>query len=397
MKGSKRLNHLSESQTLAITKLVRDLKTKGQDIVGLTLGEPDFDTPAHIGQAAVDAIQEGFTHYPPVAGFPDLRAAIAKKFREENNLPWQAENVVVSTGAKQSLVNAIMSLVDPGEEVVMIAPYWVSYLEMIKMAEGVPVVIHTDVTSGYKATAAQLEAALSDKTRMFILNSPSNPTGSMYSRAELEEMAAVLEKYPDVFILTDEIYEYLAFDEVHFSIGSLPNLVDRTITVNGFSKGFAMTGWRLGYIGAPKWIADLCEKFQGQITSGANSIAQKAALAAINDDRQEVNAMRDKFRARRDVMAAALSDIPGIKMYRPEGAFYLYPDLSNFLNKTAPSGKFISNIDELTFYLIEEAGVALIPGTAFGTEHHVRISYAYSTDLLEEGSKRIHQGLANLK
>lgn len=397
MKGSKRLNHLSESQTLAITKLVRDLKAKGQDIVGLTLGEPDFDTPAHIGDAAIAAIHGGFTHYPPVAGFPELREAIAKKFQSENNLPWKAENVVVSTGAKQSLVNAIMALVDPGEEVVMIAPYWVSYLEMIKMAEGEPVVIHTDVSTGYKATAAQLEAALSDKTRMFILNSPSNPTGSMYSREELEAMAAVLEKYPNVFVLSDEIYEYLSFDEAHFSIGSLPSMVDRTITVNGFSKGFAMTGWRVGYIGAPKWIADLCEKFQGQITSGSNSIAQKAAQAAISDDRATVSEMREKFRARRDFLAGELAKIPGIKMYSPEGAFYLYPDLSNFLGKTAPSGKVMDNIDVLTMYLIEEAGVALIPGTAFGTDHHVRISYAYATELLQEGARRIHQGLVNLK
>lgn len=397
MKGSRRLNSLSESQTLALTKLVRELKAEGKDIIGLTLGEPDFDTPVHIRNAGIEAIRESFTHYPPVAGIPELRAAIAKKFRDQNGLNFQAENIVVSTGAKQSLVNAILSLVDPKEELILIAPFWVSYMEMAKMASADIKIIQTGVETGYKVTLAQLEATLNENTRMIVLNSPNNPTGSMYSREELEAMADLFARYPDLYILTDEIYEYLAYDEEHFSIGSIPSIADRVITVNGFSKGFAMTGWRIGYLGATKWIAELCEKYQGQITSGANSIAQKACLEAISSDLTPTYEMRDKFRQRRDTMFADLSTIKGIKISKPEGAFYLYPDLSNFLGKTSPKGETINDIDHLVNYLIQDGGVALIPGTAFGTESHVRISYAYSTDLLKEGAKRIKNALEALQ
>ncbi|MEM7036031.1 MAG: pyridoxal phosphate-dependent aminotransferase [Bacteroidota bacterium] len=397
MKGTNLLQKLSESQTLAITKKVRQLRKEGRDITGLTLGEPDFDTPDHIRNAAIEAIREGFTHYPPVAGIPDLRQAIADKFRTQNGLDLGPKNVVVSTGAKQSIVNVIMSLINPGDEVIMGAPYWVSYLEMLKMADAKTVTIQTSITNRFKITPSLLEAAITPKTKMLILNSPNNPTGSMYTKQELTELVAVLAKHPHVFVLADEIYEHIAYDETPTSAASFPEIADRTIIVNGVSKGFAMTGWRIGYIGAPVWIAELCEKYQGQITSGASSISQRAALAALTGPMDPTYAMREEFRRRRDWMANELEIMPEVASYVPTGAFYFYPDLSVFFGRTAPSGRKIADIDVLCDYLIMEGGVALIPGTAFGTDAHVRISYAYAMETLQSGMERLGNALAALK
>lgn len=397
MKASDRLLSLSESQTLALTKKVRRLKAEGRDVMGLTLGEPDFDTPEHIREAGIEAIRESFTHYPPVAGIPDLRQAIADKFRRDNGLDFGPENVVVSTGAKQSLVNAIMSLINPGDEVILPAPYWVSYYEMLKMAEATPVVIQTHIDSRFKISPAQLEAAITPRTRMLVFNSPSNPCGSMYTRVEMEALAAVLEKYPEIYVLSDEIYEHISYGTPHVSPASIPAISDRTVTVNGLSKSFAMTGWRLGFIGAPKWIAELCEKYQGQITSGACSITQKAAIAALNGDLSPTFAMREAFRERRTFMNEALNAMEGVKNYLPDGAFYFYPDVSAFFGRTAPSGRVIGNIDEFCDYLLEEGGLAVIPGTAFGTADHVRISYAYGMEMLQEAMRRMKSALEALK
>lgn len=397
MKGTDRLEKLSESQTLALTKRVRELQAEGKDIVGLTLGEPDFDTPTHIRNAAIDAIRDGFTHYPPVAGIPDLRKAVAEKFSRDYGLQYTAANVVVSTGAKQSVVNVIMSLVNPGDESILVAPYWVSYLEMLKMADSEVAVVDTEVESGYKVNPQDLEAAITPKTRLIIFNSPNNPTGTTYSRSELKAIVEVLARHPHVYVLSDEIYEHITYDTETTCMASFPEIADRVIVVNGMSKGFAMTGWRIGYVVAPVWIAQLCEKYQGQITSGTCSISQKAAVAALTGPMEPTFTMRDEFRKRRDYMGAELSKIPGLKNYTPEGAFYFYPDVSHFIGKHTPEGKTIEDVDDLTMYLLDAGGVAVIPGTAFGTDKHVRISYAYSMDLLRKGMERITQSLTALQ
>lgn len=397
MKGSDRLEKLSESQTLALTKRVRELQAQGRDIVGLTLGEPDFDTPTHIRNAAIDAIRDGFTHYPPVAGIPDLRQAVADKFKRDYGLTYKPANVVVSTGAKQSVINVVMALLNPGDECVLIAPYWVSYLEMIKMADGEARVVDTDVANGYKLDPADLEAAITPQTRLIIFNSPNNPTGTTYSRAELKAIAEVLARHPQVYIISDEIYEHLAYDTETACMASFPEIAERVIVVNGVSKGFAMTGWRIGYIVAPVWIAQLCEKFQGQITSGACSISQKATVAALTGPMEPTFAMRDEFKKRRDFMGGELNKIPGLKNYTPDGAFYFYPDVSHFIGKRTPGGVLIADVDDLSMYLLDEGGVAVIPGTAFGTDKHVRISYAYGMDLLRKGLQRISESLTALQ
>lgn len=395
--GSQRLSKLTESQTLSMTKKVRELKAQGKDIIGLTLGEPDFDTPQHICEAAIQAIRDGFTHYPPVAGIVELREAAANKFRTENGIQWQAQNIVVSTGAKQSVVNAIMALVDPGDRVVVPAPFWVSYVEMLKMAEAEIEVVNTTTESGFRMSAAQLDAALAKGARMLILNSPNNPCGSMYNQQEIESFVAVLEKYPDVLVLSDEIYEHISYDVKHVSIGSYASIADRVITVNGFSKGFAMTGWRLGYIGAAKWIADLCDKYQGQITSGTSTISQKAGVVALTSGLEKTREMTAEFKARRDFMYELLNAIPGVKCPLPPGAFYFYPDLSAFFGKTSPGGRKIEDIDDLTDYLLMEGLIAVIPGSAFGTQDHVRISYAYSREALRIAADRLKTSLLALR
>lgn len=396
-RGADRLQGIQESQTLAITKRVRVLQSEGIDIIGLTLGQPDFDTPRNIRDAGIEAINSGKTHYPPVSGIPELREAIASKFSRQNNLQFQKENIVVSTGAKQALVNIIMSLVNPGEEVILFAPYWVSYIAMVNMAEATPVVIPTSIEDNYMVSPEQLEAHITDKTRMIIFNSPSNPTGSMYSEKSIRNLASVLKKHPNIFMISDEIYEELSYDETHFSPGSIPEIAEQVITVNGVSKGFAMTGWRVGYIGAPLWISTLCERFQGQVTSGTSSISQWAALEAISGDQSSTGIMVESFKKRRDFMFAELSKIEGLKVKLPEGAFYFYPDFSNFFGRSTPAGQIINDIDDLCDYLLMEGKVAVIPGTAFGTKNHVRISYAYAQEKLVLACSRIRESLARLK
>lgn len=395
--ASDRLQKLSESQTLAMSKRVRELIAAGRDVIGLTLGEPDFDTPVHIRNAAIEAIRESFTHYPPVAGIPELRQAVADKFKREYGLDFSAANVVVSTGAKQSLVNTIMSLVNPGQRVLLPAPYWVSYYEMFKMADAEIHVLPTDIQAEYKLSPAQLEAAITPHTRLMLLNSPNNPTGSIYTRDELAALVEVLARHPQVYVISDEIYEYITYDTAPTCLASFDSIRDRVIVVNGVSKGFAMTGWRIGYIVAPKPIAALCEKFQGQVTSGASSISQRAALAALTGPLDPTWKMRDAFRARRDYVAARLEQIPGLKGYLPEGAFYFYPDFSEFFGRTAPNGERMDDIDSLARYLLDTGDVALISGTAFGTNEHMRISYAYAQESLEKALDRIQSALAALK
>ncbi len=396
MQGTKRLQKLSESATLAMAKKVRALKAAGKDVIGLTLGEPDFDTPAHIGQAGIQAIHDGHTHYPPVAGIPDLRAAVAEKYQCEYGLDYTAANVVVSTGGKQSLVNVIMALVDPGERAILLAPYWVSYIEMLKMADAEIDVIETTVEQQYKVSPEQLAAVIQPTTRLIILNNPSNPTGATYTRDELAALVEVLAQHPDLYIISDEIYEYLTYDVEMTCLATFESIRDRVIIINGVSKAYAMTGWRIGFTVAPQWIAALCEKYQGQITSGASNISQHAALEAVRGTQEPVGVMRDDFRKRRDYVYGVLNGIEGVQTPLPEGAFYFYPDFSGLFGKQTPGGTVISDIDVLCNYLIEEALVAVITGRAFGTEKHVRISYAYSMEMLQEAMARIEKALSAL-
>lgn len=393
IQGTKRLQALSESQTLALTKLVRQLQAEGKDVVGLTLGEPDFDTPDHIRTAAITAINEGFTHYTPVAGIPQLREAIARDYDQVAPGHYATPNVVVSNGAKQSVVNVVMALVDPDEEVIIPCPYWVSYIEIFKMAEAKVVEVQTTIENGYKMTAAQLEAAITPRTKMLLINSPNNPTGGMYTLEEAAELVAVLERHPHVILVSDEIYEHIWFEHPTVCFARFESIRDRLVIISGVSKGFAMTGWRIGYALSPKWIAELCEKYQGQITSGASSVSQKAALAAYTGPMEPTEAMRLEFMRRRDFMKTRLEAIPRLKSYTPPGAFYFYPDLSAFLGKVTPKGETIRDIDHLCEYLLLEGGVAVIPGTAFGTSSHVRISYAYAMEALEQGCDRLASAL----
>ena len=392
-----RINALEESSTLGMTKKARELAAQGHKVISLSVGEPDFKTPKHICDAAKDAIDAGFHGYSPVAGFADLRQAIADKFKRENNLNWKAENVVVSTGAKHSLANVIQVLVNPGEEVVILAPYWVSYSEMVKLAEGKTVVVEGSFENDFKVTPAQLENAITGRTRIIMFASPNNPTGSVYSEAELRALAAVVEQHEDIFVLADEIYEHINFtDEGHFSIGSIDAIKDRVITVNGVAKGFAMTGWRIGYIGAAKWIADGVEKLQGQVTSGTNSIAQKATVAALNGTMQPTKAMSEAYARRRDLVVGLLKDIPGFKVNVPQGAFYAFPDVSYYFGKT--DGKTtVQNADDLASYLLSEVYVATVSGSGFGAPNCLRISTAASDENLIEAVGRIKAAVEKLK
>lgn len=396
MNFSTLISSLEESATLGIAKKVRELKGQGRDIVGLTLGEPDADTPDHIRAAAKKALDDGITHYPPVAGIPELREAIAAKLRKENHLPYQAANILVSTGAKQSLYNVALALMNPGDEAILLAPYWVSYSAMVHLAQGKPVVLESSIDTGYKVSPEQLEAAITPKTKLIFLNSPSNPSGAMYSKEELGALVAVLEKHPHVYAISDEIYEHLSYDQEHVSLGTWASIFDRVITVNGFSKGFAMTGWRLGYIAAATEIISICEKLQGQCTSGANAFSQKGAVAALTQSLSPTFEMRDEFLRRRNMLFEALQAIEGVRVIMPEGAFYFYPDLRHFLGKTTPAGKKVNTIEELCLYLLDEEGLALVPGSAFGTRSHVRISYAYAPAILEDAVTRMGRGLTKL-
>jgi aspartate aminotransferase len=394
-RGAPLLSLLEESATLAMARLSRELKEKGVDVISLSLGEPDFDTPDFIKEAAYEAIRNNVTHYPPVNGFLDVREAIAAKYKRDNGLDYTPDQIVVSTGAKQSIANAVLALVGPGDEVVLPAPYWVSYGELVKIAGGTPIEVKSDIESDFKITAQQLRNAMNERTRMVIFSSPCNPTGTVYTRSELEEWAEVLRAFPEVFVISDEIYELINFEGKQVSFASLDGMYDRTITVNGVSKGFAMTGWRLGYVGAPIWIAKACAKIQGQFTSGANSIAQKAAKAAVLADPSVTDYMVEAFATRRDLVQRLLEDIPGLKVNRPAGAFYFFPDVSAFLGKSA-AGRTIRTTTDLCMYLMEVHHVALVTGEAFGDDHCIRISYAASESDLVKACERLKKGLGEL-
>ena len=390
---SDRINNLSTSQTLAMAALARELKAQGKDIISLSLGEPDFNTPDFIKEAAKKAIDENYSTYSPVDGYVELKDAICRKFKRDNNLDYRPANIVVSTGAKQSLYNIAQVMLNDGDEVILPAPYWVSYFEIIKLSGGVPVEVPTSVETDFKMTAAQLEAAITPKTKMMWFSSPCNPSGSVYNREELTAIGKVLDKYPNIYIVSDEIYEHINFSGTFCSIGSIPGLFERTITVNGVAKAFAMTGWRIGYIGAPEFIAKACTKMQGQVTSGANSIAQRATITAIDAEPKVLNEMVLAFKNRRNLVVELAKAIPGLKINVPEGAFYLFPDVSSFFGKTL-RGKLINNADDLSMYLLSEANVATVTGDAFGNPNCIRISYATSEELLTEAFKRIAAALA---
>ncbi|SIN64855.1 pyridoxal phosphate-dependent aminotransferase [Algoriphagus halophilus] len=394
---SDRIINMEESATLAMAKKARELKSQGIDIIGLSLGEPDFKTPKHIQEAAKDAIDEGkYFSYPPVAGYQDLREAIAKKLREENEISQaKAENIVVSTGAKHSIANVFMCMINEGDEVVIFSPYWVSYAEIIKLAGGVPVLIEGTLENNFKATAAQLEAAITPKTKAVIYSSPCNPTGSVFSKEELEAISEVILKHDNIMVIADEIYELINFVGRNYSIASFPGMFERTITVNGFSKGYAMTGWRVGYICAPLFMAKAVEKIQGQFTSGGTGIAQRAALAGISGDQTPSKEMAEAYFKRRELVMGLLKEIPGIKTHVPEGAFYFFPDVTAFFGKSA-HGKTINNADDLCLYLLEVANVSLVTGAAFGAPSCVRLSYAASEEELKEALGRMKKALGEL-
>ncbi|MDX9903439.1 MAG: pyridoxal phosphate-dependent aminotransferase [Bacteroidales bacterium] len=392
---SRRVKALSVSQTLAMAQKSRELKEQGIDVISLSLGEPDFNTPDDIKEAAKKAIDDNYSFYPPVPGYSDLREAIARKFREENGLEYTPDQIVVSAGGKHTLINILISVVDPGEEVILLAPYWVSYLDQIIFAEGKPVIIHTTIESDFKVTPAQLEAAITPRTRALLFNSPSNPTGMVYTRDEMEALVKVLEKYPEILIISDEIYEHITFSGSHISLATFTSIADRVATVNGVSKGYAMTGWRIGYMGAPLWLAKACNKLQGQFTSGVCSIAQRAALAAVTSKSDSKERMREAFLRRRDLICRLLGEIPGLKVRVPQGAFYVMPDISNFIGKSY-NGRVMKNADDLTFFLLEEGRVAMVSGSAFGADKCIRISYATSDERITEAVKRIREALAKL-
>nr|WP_322625726.1 pyridoxal phosphate-dependent aminotransferase [uncultured Flavobacterium sp.] len=385
---SDRINNLSTSQTLAMAAKARELKAQGIDIISLSLGEPDFNTPEFIKEAAIQAIHDNYSAYPPVDGYAELKDAIVLKFKRDNNLEYKPANIVVSTGAKQSLYNVCQVLLNPGDEAILPAPYWVSYAEMVKMAEATPVEVPTSVESDFKITPEQLEAAITPKTKLIMFSSPCNPSGSVYNREELTAIAQVLEKYPQIYIVSDEIYEHINFSGNFCSIGTIPGMFDRTITVNGVAKAFAMTGWRIGYIGAPEFIAKACTKMQGQVTSGANSIAQRATITALQADPSVLKEMVDAFHRRRDLVVGLVKEIPGFKINVPEGAFYVFPDVSAYFGKTL-KGMEIKNADDFSMFLLEHANVATVTGDAFGNPSCIRFSYATDDATLIEALRRI--------
>ncbi|MEZ4986582.1 MAG: pyridoxal phosphate-dependent aminotransferase [Saprospiraceae bacterium] len=393
---SEKVRNLEESATLKMARIARELKEQGHKIISLSLGEPDFDTPEHIKQAAKQALDDGYTKYTPVPGIPELRDAIVRKFKRDNGLVFAANQIVVSTGAKQSIANICMAMLNPGDEVLLPAPYWVSYRDIVLLNGGVPVEIPAGIEQDYKVTPAQIAAAITDRTKLMIYSSPCNPSGSVYTQEELEAIAAVLAPHEHVYIVSDEIYEFINFTGKHASIGTIPAVKDRTITVNGFAKGYAMTGWRLGYIGAPLFIADACNKIQGQFTSGANAFAQKAAVHALDADMTPTHQMREAFEKRRTIVIEGLEQIPGMKVNRPQGAFYIFPDIKDFYGKS--HGAFtIHDDNDFSEYILSEAHVATVSGGAFGAPGCVRISYAASDDDLREAIRRIAAACAKLQ
>lgn len=395
-KVSDRLNRLAESATLAMARMSRELKDEGKDVIALSLGEPDFDTPEFIKEAAIQAITDNYSHYTPVAGLIELRQAIVKKFERDNKLIFTAEQIVTSTGAKQSLANVCLSILNDGDEVLLPCPYWVSYSEIIKLAEGKAVPIPSSIDNNFKITTEQLKNAITDKTRMLIFSSPCNPSGTVYTKQELLDFADILKNFPNIIIIADEIYEHINFTDEHFSIGRIDELKDRVVTVNGVSKGFAMTGWRVGFIGAPLWIAKACNKIQGQVTSATCAIAQKATeTAMLAEPKSTTKEMKETFLRRRDLLIKELQKINGVKCNIPQGAFYIFPDISFYFGKT-DGNITIKNATDLCMYLLNSCFVALVAGDAFGNPECVRISYAASDDKLLEATKRIHYQLKQL-
>ncbi|NCW87473.1 MAG: pyridoxal phosphate-dependent aminotransferase [Chitinophagia bacterium] len=390
------LNRFNEPETLKMAKLGRELRANGVDVIDLSLGEPDFDTPNHVKQAAIRAIEENWSHYTPVPGFLDLREAVCEKLKRDNKLDYKPTQIVVSTGAKQSLANLILSLVDENQEVIIPTPYWVTYSELVKIARGKVVEIRTSAESGFKITPSQLEAAITPQTRVFLFSSPCNPSGAVYNEEELEALVRVFEKYPDITIISDEIYEYINFVGNHVSIASFPSVVDRVAIVNGLSKGFAMTGWRVGYIAASETIAKACEKIQGQFTSGTNSIAQRAAIAALREDLRPTQEMVKEFAARRELVLQLVSKIPGIQCPSPEGAFYIFPDMRAYFGRWDGEQQ-IKNAADLSMFLLNKAHVSSVMGDAFGEPNCIRFSFANSREKIKEGWARIQQALGSLR
>ncbi|MBK7560377.1 MAG: pyridoxal phosphate-dependent aminotransferase [Chitinophagaceae bacterium] len=395
MQLSSFLQRFNEPETLKMAKLGRELRAQGIDIIDLSLGEPDFDTPVHIKEAAIKAIQDNWSHYTPVPGFLDLREAVCTKFKRDNDLDYKPEHIVASTGAKQSLANAILALVDEGDEVLIPTPFWVTYSELVKIARGKVVEIQGTIEQGFKITAQQLEAAITPKTKLFLFSSPCNPSGAVYSREELASLVTVFKKYPGIYILADEIYEYINFVGKHESMAQFPDIKDRVILVNGLSKGFAMTGWRLGYIAANVEVAKACEKVQGQFTSGPNSIAQKAAVTALTTDLRPSREMTKEFERRRERVLELIKDIPGVICSKPDGAFYVFPDVSYYYGKTDGENS-IANAADLSMYLLNKAHVSSVMGDAFGEPKCVRFSFANSMEKIEEGWRRIKEALGKL-
>ncbi len=390
---SDRINNMATSATLAMAAKARELRQEGKDIIGLSLGEPDFNIPEFIREAAKEAIDQNYSSYSPVDGYGDLKQAISRKFARDNGLQYNIDQIVVSTGAKQSLANVAMVMLNEGDEVILPAPYWVSYSDIVKLAGGVPVEVPTSIDTDFKMTPDQLREAITSRTKMIWYSSPCNPSGSVYSKPELEGLAAVLREHSGIFVVSDEIYEHINFREGHVSMAGLEGMYDRTITVNGVSKAYAMTGWRIGFIGAPAWVAKACTKFQGQITSGANAIAQRATIAALDAPTEKIRYMIDKFHERRDLILDLLGEVPGFNLNVPEGAFYVFPDISSYFGKTL-GGKTIANASDFALYLLEAAGVATVTGEAFGNPNCIRISYAASEDEIREAVRRMKEALA---
>lgn len=394
---SQRITEMQESATLKMAKLARELKAQGKDVIDMSLGEPDFDTPVHIKEAAKKALDDGYTKYTPVNGLQELRQAIANKFSRENDLQYTINQIVVSNGAKQSVYNLCMSLLNPGDEVILPAPYWVSYYEIIRMAGGVPVVAYSTIEQDFKNTPEQLESLITEKTKFILYSSPCNPSGSVYSYDELKAIAAMLQSYPHVLVISDEIYEHINFTSRHHTIASMEGMKDRTVIINGMSKGYAMTGWRLGYIAGPDWIADACTKMQGQVTSGASSFGQKAAAIALETDQAPTLEMVKAFHHRRDLIISLLEQIPLLLVNRPQGAFYIFPDVSAYFGRTSTNGYHVKDADDMALYLLAEARVSTVSGVAFGNEKCIRLSYATSDAKITEAAARIAAALSILK
>ncbi len=396
---SNRILNMAESETLAMTAKARELKAQGKDVISLSIGEPDFNTPDSVKEAAKKAIDDNFTHYPPVPGYPDLREAVCKKFKRDNNLDFKPEQIVVSTGAKQSIYQLVQCLINPGDEVIIPTPFWVSYKEIVRVAEGKCVYVKTSIENDFKVTPAQLEAAITPRTKLIMFSSPSNPTGMLYTKEELKGIAEVVAKHENLFVMADEIYEHINFVGKHESIAQFPEVKDRVITINGVAKGFAMTGWRIGFIAAPLVIAKACNKLQGQVTSATCSIAQRATICAMGldpkTDKDIIN-MRETFRRRRDLVYGLLCDIPGLKVCMPQGAFYFFPNVKSYYGKSH-NGTQVNNSTDMAFYLLNEAGVATVMGSAFGDDECIRLSYATSEEALIEAVRRIKEALALLK